>query len=178
MINSEPADTVFSGDPFTLTASAEGLTFSTYQWEIDGVQQSTTTNQLTGTAPELDEGVNSALLPVTLTVITEDGCMLQANTNLVILRGRVQIPGAFTPNGDGINDVFRVYHNTPTISVSQFTIYNRWGKLIFERSDNNGWDGTYQGEPAPSDVYLYHIVYRLGTAGQEQVVRGDVSLIR
>ena len=63
-------------------------------------------------------------------------------------------PDAFTPNGDNSNDTFKIL----AISVKEFklTIYNRWGGLLFESNDvNNGWDGTYKGQPQPEGTYLY-----------------------
>jgi gliding motility-associated-like protein len=177
-INSEPGDTIYVGEPFTLAASADGLSFEEYSWLIDEESILTSENTYEGIAPELPAGETSGMLSITLTAMTSEGCFLETSINLVILQGAVRIPNSFTPNGDGVNDIFRIYYNTPTIIVSQFTVYNRWGKTVFQSSDNQGWDGNYQGEPAPSDVYLYQVVFRLGTFGEEQVMRGDVTLLR
>ncbi|PHN06040.1 choice-of-anchor L domain-containing protein [Flavilitoribacter nigricans] len=177
-IQSSPGDTVFAGEPFTLTATADGMSFAEYEWLIGDDIQITNTGELSSIAPELGANEDFVTLPVSLTVMTEDGCFLSTGITLIIQKGRVQIPNAFTPNNDGINDVFRVYYNTPMITISQFTVYNRWGKTVFQSNDNQGWDGNYQGQPAPSDVYLYHIVFRLGSLGEEQVMRGDLTLVR
>lgn len=86
------------------------------------------------------------------------------------------IPNAFTPNGDDINEVFRVY----SIGINEFEllIFNRWGQLIYQSKDiNEGWDGTYKGNQCQQDVYVYKLIYRgLGLSQQQQV--GRVSLIR
>lgn len=177
-ISSEPGDTIYVGESFTLTATADGLSFTEYIWQIGDEVQTSSSNQLEGIAPSLEPGVDMGTLTVSLVVMTENGCSLQTSITLILLQGKAQIPNTFTPNGDGINDIFRVYYNTPSISVSQFTVYNRWGKTVFQSNDNQGWDGTYQGQAAPSDVYLYHVVFRLGTSGDEQVLRGDVTLLR
>lgn len=71
----------------------------------------------------------------------------------------ILIPNAFSPNADGINDVFR-----PVLSGGydhvQLTIYNRWGEKLFEADNLDGWDGTYMGVPVQTGVYLalIHVV--------------------
>ena len=68
----------------------------------------------------------------------------------------VYIPNAFSPNGNGKNEIFKVIGtNIMSINVK---IYNRWGELVFEWNDiNDGWDGTHQNEPAPSGIYVYRV---------------------
>jgi gliding motility-associated-like protein len=64
------------------------------------------------------------------------------------------LPTAFTPNGDGKNDVFVIR----AIGVKDFkmNIYNRWGEQVFSTTDINvGWDGNYKGSPQPSEAYTY-----------------------
>lgn len=86
------------------------------------------------------------------------------------------IPNVFSPNEDGFNDKFRVVHSG-SIEVKLFNVYNRWGQLVYEsRGDNNGWDGRHNGNLAPSEVYVYHIIFELG--GAEFDERGDLTLLR
>ncbi|MBO4333749.1 MAG: T9SS type B sorting domain-containing protein, partial [Paludibacteraceae bacterium] len=67
------------------------------------------------------------------------------------------IPPYFTPNGDGISDVWKVYGLEKTEN-SKVEIFDRWGKLLFEFNPNSsGWDGTYNGELCPSSDYWYVI---------------------
>jgi gliding motility-associated-like protein len=73
---------------------------------------------------------------------------------------QVFIPNAFTPDGDGINDVLMV-RAQGIRSVKSFRIFNRWGQIVFERNNfspndvSAGWDGMISGKPAPPDVYVY-----------------------
>jgi len=63
-------------------------------------------------------------------------------------------PGAFTPNGDGLNDIFKPEY----IFIKSYSleIFNRWGELLFSTRDiESGWDGTFQGEMAPPDSYTF-----------------------
>ncbi len=66
----------------------------------------------------------------------------------------IYVPNAFTPNGDGVNDVFLVYGTA--IASIRLLIYNQWGGLVFESTDaKKGWDGTYKGSKAPGGAYTY-----------------------
>ncbi len=92
----------------------------------------------------------------------------------------VNIPNAFTPDGDGINDVFFVSLSAVPLNL-QLSIFNRWGELIFESSDPLAqWDGTYQGRPAPQGVYAYQFTYRklADTGVVAERLMGHVTLVR
>lgn len=87
----------------------------------------------------------------------------------------VGIPTAFSPNGDGNNDVLYVLGNLTDID---FEIYNRWGQLVFKTNDpSRGWDGTYNGEPLNPAVFAYHITGR-GPTGETVDRRGNITLVR
>ena len=80
-------------------------------------------------------------------------------------QARVFFPNAFTPNGDGLNDIF-VYEASLLTSV-RFMVFNRWGELLFETDEiDAGWDGSYLGKAAPQGTYLYkmEVVDQLGNA--------------
>jgi gliding motility-associated-like protein len=86
------------------------------------------------------------------------------------------IPNAFTPNGDGLNDVFQPI--TDGNQEFSFSIFNRWGQLLFETSDpDEGWDGSFNGKESEMGTYVYLLktVFSNGTA---RVAQGNVTLIR
>jgi len=86
------------------------------------------------------------------------------------------IPNAFSPNGDGRNDLFRVYNTCP-IEGFEIAIYNRWGGQVYQSDDiNSGWDGRNDGEIAPVGVYVYSV--QIIENGQEKVISGEVNLLR
>jgi len=87
------------------------------------------------------------------------------------------LPSAFTPDGDGRNDVFRVV-NANVQRLLEFRVFNRWGQEVFSTTDiRKGWDGTWGGEAQPMGVYQYLI--RVGYADQTiETYKGDVTLIR
>jgi gliding motility-associated-like protein len=89
-------------------------------------------------------------------------------------------PNAFTPNGDGANDVFRPVFPCEVI-FSNLKIFSRWGALVFEAdTPDEGWDGRINGLDAPSDVYVWRVEYEAVRSGQQQrfVAKGGVTLLR
>lgn len=116
-----------------------------------------------------------------VTVTDEFGCI---STDVVTVTVRnaqcditdVYLPNAFTPNGDGVNDIFIVRSNF--IEELDLIIYNRWGQEIFKTSELNvGWDGTFKGELLPPDSYAYYI-RALCVNAEEYKATGNVTLIR
>ena len=90
---------------------------------------------------------------------------------------KIALPEAFTPNGDGINDVALV-QGWGIKEFLEVKIYNRWGQVVFE-SDNmaTGWDGTFKGEPQGMDTYSYKIK-AISIRNEEMFEKGYITLIR
>lgn len=88
----------------------------------------------------------------------------------------IGIPNAFSPNGDGVNDVIKV--EGQGIVELDFRIYNRWGEEVFH-SDNKdyGWDGIYKGIPQEMDVYVYSAASRF-LDGTRKTLKGNITLLR
>lgn len=87
----------------------------------------------------------------------------------------VFIPTMFSPNGDGVNDVWSVIGSC--INRIETTVYNQWGQMIFQSfNQGNGWDGTYQGSVVPNDQYVYviNVTYDNGTT---ETFSGFVSVV-
>jgi gliding motility-associated-like protein len=91
----------------------------------------------------------------------------------------IWVPSAFSPNGDGRNDVFKAlsYCIIPQYSL---TIINRWGQTVFHTTDiTQGWDGKYQGQPAEIGTYYYFIKAEADIPGANEItLKGDIALIR
>ena len=86
------------------------------------------------------------------------------------------VPNAFTPNGDGKNDV--VYVRSQTVKTLKFYIYSQWGKQLFYSANiANGWDGTSSGSNQPVGVYVY-MVKAIMNDGRELNKKGTITLIR
>jgi gliding motility-associated-like protein len=93
----------------------------------------------------------------------------------------IYVPNAFSPNGDGINDNFKIIfpHSTFNLQHSTLSIFNRWGEEIFKSTDiTQGWDGKKNGNPCQGGVYVYKIVFLVdGVPGNQERV-GTVMLVR
>jgi gliding motility-associated-like protein len=86
------------------------------------------------------------------------------------------IPNTFTPNGDGQNDV--LYVRGIKVEDITFSVYNRWGELVYETKDKTkGWDGYYKGKPAEQGVYGWMVSAKCIT-GDNAFKKGNVTLIR
>ncbi|MCP4440223.1 MAG: PKD domain-containing protein [Aureispira sp.] len=116
-----------------------------------------------------------------LTVTNSFGCVNSDSITLYsvfVLCGEpaIFVPNAFTPNNDGANDILYVRGNN--ITDVYFTVYNRWGEMMFETTDQNiGWDGTYKGKKLPPDAYGYYLQCKC-LDGSEFTKRGNVTIIR
>ena len=114
-----------------------------------------------------------------LTVTDLDGCVNYDTVIVYVLNDVILlIPTAFSPNGDGINDIFRISKHINIERLINFTIYNRWGNLVFETSDiEAGWDGTLKGRGQMLGVYVWY-VKALDYDGNIIVRKGNVTLLR
>ncbi len=92
----------------------------------------------------------------------------------------LQMPNAFSPNGDGLNDFFQpIIENGCNIVSYAISIYNRYGQRVYNGIvPATGWDGTYNGIAVDAGTYFYHLVLEAGTRRERQVRRGDIVLIR
>ena len=127
--------------------------------------------------PDIWGRLEDAKSIITLTVTDAFGCTASSQQELD--PGTcciISFPSAFTPNGDGNNDLFRPifagFHR-----FHEFRVENRWGQTVFQSNSNMvEWDGTLGGTPQDMGVYFYYIKYDCGGSTLEQ--RGDVTLIR
>lgn len=115
---------------------------------------------------------------ITQVVFNENGCTDTAYATVDIKHEyRFYIPNAFTPEGDGLNDVFK-----PAImgvTDYRFLIFDRWGELIYEGNNHKeGWDGTYKGRKCQQDVYVYRLDFRDLVDFKQHSYIGRVTLIR
>jgi len=113
---------------------------------------------------------------VTLKVKTDNGCENTITKKVIIADvSGFFVPNAFTPNGDGQNDVFLAVANN--IGKFEMLIFSRGGALVYQSSDiNKGWDGMFKGTLAESNVYVYKINYTKD--GKSHSLNGSVTLIK
>ncbi len=115
---------------------------------------------------------------VTLIAVNELGCSdtFSLGPYIIVPPAVVFIPSAFTPNSNGMNEIFKVYGTY--ITNVNMQVFNRWGELVYSGDGfNEGWDGSFHGKALNPGVYLYYI--RITTEkGRELRYKGDVTLLK
>lgn len=125
----------------------------------------------------------SPIKTTSYTVIgTDSNACLGIDTVFVIVREptvQLLIPTAFSPNGDGVNDLFRIL-NYYDFNWKEFSIYDRWGELVYDGSANNmmGWDGVFKNREQPIGVYSYYVAGVSKRTNKTLTASGNVTLLR
>jgi len=120
----------------------------------------------------------------TIVVYTDHNCQDSDKVTIKVLcdKSQLYIPNTFTPNGDGQNDIFYP-RGTGLDKIKTFRIYSRWGELVYEKTSitindkAEGWDGTFNGNVLPPDVFVYMIEAQCED-GQTILFKGDITLVR
>ena len=120
----------------------------------------------------------------TLEATNDGGCTSSDSIRIQVICNGANffVPNSFSPNGDGVNDYF-IVNGVGLNVIPSITIYNRWGQIVFQKSNfapnsaSQAWDGTFNGQPAPPDVYVYTIQILCNNATLISY-HGDVTLIR
>lgn len=98
--------------------------------------------------------------------------------SVTISESKLEVPNAFTPNGDGINDVFRVKEGYKSIISFKAAVFNRWGKKLYEWNDPaEGWDGRSGGSDVPDGGYYLHIEAK-GADGRKYHIKKVINILR
>jgi gliding motility-associated-like protein len=121
---------------------------------------------------------------IVLRVANAGGCSSSDTLKVIVScnNSNVFVPNTFTPNGDGINDIFYL-RGSGSFSVRYFRVFNRWGETVFEKKNISvenpslGWNGIYNGKRADGGVYTYYIEV-LCPGGEVLKYIGNVSLIQ
>lgn len=97
---------------------------------------------------------------------------------VTISESKLEMPNAFSPNGDGINDIYKAKDGYQSIIEFHAYIFNRWGQKLYEWDDPaRGWDGKYNGKDVKQGVYFV-LVKAKGADGRTFNIRRDVNLLR
>jgi gliding motility-associated-like protein len=116
--------------------------------------------------------------------VENNGCRATDEMTIFVKRNHpVYVPNAFSPNGDGLNDVFTIYAGPQTARIKSFLVFNRWGETVYTYKDfapNDpaaGWDGTHRGKPMNPSVFTWFAEIEF-IDGYTEVLEGDVTLVR
>lgn len=89
----------------------------------------------------------------------------------------IWLPNAFTPNGDGVNDILKVLGNVNRLQSFELMVFNRWGEIVFQTQDKyKGWNGMHKSGVAEIGTYVYMLNYSLN--GEPVMQKGNVALLR
>jgi gliding motility-associated-like protein len=164
IISAGPDKILLAGDSMILTAKAEGENL-TYSWSPDMFM-----NDATSLTPVIKpiEDIN-----YTFAAESEFGCFNQDET-LIKVVADIFIPNAFTPNGDGKNDTWRIPFLDPAFG-GEVTLFNRLGEVVYHsKATIVSWDGTIKGQRQPAGTYVYIVSIKHSSF----LRTGTVTLIR
>src|SRR6185312_6642588 len=162
--NAGPDKVIIRGQSATLEGKAGGTDVN-YLW-----------------TPSINITGNTSLSPVVnplttqmyvLSVFSDKGCKTATDSVLVKVYQQLYIPNAFTPNGDGINDIWNI-ETLKAYPHAEVKVFDRYGRKIFDNYGQSiSWDGTYKGEMQPAGAYVYLIDLKNNVA----VIKGVLFLI-
>lgn len=159
-------DTIYNGTSIIISANGA----SAYSWS-NGNSTSSIIVSPTQTSTYCVVGSNSV-------ICTDTVC-----SDIVVLTGncdnlKIFIPTGFSPNGDGQNDELKLFA-TAQVEALLFTVYNRWGQIVFETTDiTKSWDGNFNSRPMDAAVFTYTLRYTCKSDNAEEVISGNISLVK
>ena len=181
VVQADTTNAVYEGEVITLNAvtTPSVIPGATYEWFLNGELIATTNTPSSGplNAPEIETAEQLFIYDVVIT--DASGCSAIDTAQVVVLNNPVDVPNAFSPNNDELNQNFTLVSQVP-VTITEFKVWNRWGQLVYDNENGNtGWGGMQKNDPAPSDVYIYRIVWQItGGSGKQYVEKGDVTLLR
>ena len=162
LANAGPDKRTRAGTPVQLDGAASGFDVS-YSWTPSGLSDAAALTPLATPAQTTT---------YTLSVVSAVGCGTSRDDMVVRV---YDIPNAFSPNGDGVNDLWAI-KSADAFANSVIEVFNRYGQVVFSsKGYSNPWNGNYNGKPVPSGTYYYVIDLKSGT---EPNITGWVFLVR
>ncbi len=159
------------GDSFRLQASASNV-LETFFWSPSSIHSLDTILKPFDSQTYSFTGVDSL------------GCSRTITTQVLVRRDNLYFPPTFfSPNGDLINDIYKVYGGSTVVSIDNFMIFNRWGEFmyqstrIFPSDIQEGWDGRFNNKDAPTGDYMFTALVKY-IDGRIERVKGDFVLMR
>jgi gliding motility-associated-like protein len=160
-----PDKSTREGVPVLITGKAAGSGISYYWTPASGLNDATL---LQPTASLTDDK------SYTLNVVSNLGCGFSTDIVFVKVFKKVVVPNAFSPNNDGINDLWRI-NELQTYPDPEVTVFNRYGQAVFQsKGYRTPWDGSFKGKPLPTGTYYYVIDLKIG----DRPMTGWVVMIR
>lgn len=171
-INAGNDTTIYFGDSAFLNATTNAIVNSSYDFSwYEGSNFFCSNCQSIIVSPE---GTTTYIV----VGVNDNGCEFRDTITVYVISPPIHLPDAFSPNGDGVDDVFRPLPLKLNPIEFSFQIFNRWGEEVFSTSKyQDGWNGTYKNVLQPLDVYVY-ILRGVGFDGHVSRLQGNVTLVR
>ena len=168
-VNVSPNQSVYPGQTVTLSVTATSIGLNSIEWTPNIFLNNNTVADPNATPTETTKYY--------VTVTDQAGCSVGDSVTLTILPEVLLIPTAFSPNNDGINDIFRPLNKN--LAKLDLQVYDRWGQKIFETDVlGDGWDGTYKGIKQDLGVYVWQAQYQLKGFDKTFSESGNVTLVK
>ncbi len=165
------------GDTIQLFGVTDSSRIDSVQWFSNGDSTSFANTLGVTIAPPLSSEYR-------IIVMADNGCTATDFIKVAVAYpASVYTPNVFTPNGDGVNDVFMIFTGGNVKQVRKFMIFDRWGnRLLFDgpfapNDPEHGWDGSFNGKPMDAGVYVYYAEVEFSD-GHFEIVKGDFTLLR
>ena len=167
-VNAGPDVSIISGDFTHILATASGGT--NYLWTpADGLSSTTILNPIAKPA---------STTTYVLTVTNDVGCSSYDDIKVIVIPYCIKVKNSFTPNGDGINDLWSVFDKYDCLKNITVHVFNRYGNAVYESKDyRNNWDGKYKGKSLPDGTY-YAVIDFLLVNGKTTTIKTDLTILR
>ncbi|MDT8308799.1 MAG: gliding motility-associated C-terminal domain-containing protein, partial [Bacteroidales bacterium] len=174
----------FIADPETTTIKYPGISFidnstGAYFWQWDFGEPASGVNNYSNLQNPYHEYLDPGMFTVWLVVSDSIGCTDSTSKNVIIEDvPLIYVPNAFSPDGDGVNDIFNPRGYLNDWEFYEFSVYNRYGQMLFITNDPlEGWDGTCMDEMSPSGVYAWLVHVKHKRSKEIIVLKGTVTLL-
>ncbi|MBU3714924.1 MAG: gliding motility-associated C-terminal domain-containing protein [Ferruginibacter sp.] len=170
-VNAGSNQSIFKGQNVQLNASVSGA--NNYLWTSNPLDPSLIPTSIVN--PIVSPSVTTTY---TLTATNASGCKASSDVTITVLSNCINLTNSFTPNSDGINDLWKVFDAFDCLKKVKVAVYNRYGSKVYEsREYKNTWDGRYEGKPVPDGTYYAVVEYTL-VSGKVIVSRTDLTILR
>jgi gliding motility-associated-like protein len=178
-----PVPTVEAGRDQTISVGGTADLVPTISSDVTNVTWNPTTGIFRNSYPGITVKPMSTT-EYTVEVTNRGGCVSKDKVTVFVIcnNSNIFVPNSFSPNGDGMNDVFYP-RGTGVFRIKNLKIFNRWGEIVFDKNDfmanqeRSGWDGTYKGQKLLTDVYVYTLEI-ICDNNAPLVLKGNVALLQ
>lgn len=168
-VNAGPDKNISPGQTVTLNSTNTANGVPTIEWTPDLYLDNPNAEDPRSTPAES--------MVYVIKVTDNNGCELYDTVKVNLLSTNILMPTAFSPNGDGVNDILRPLNSN--LKSLTFQVWNRWGEKVYETNRlDEGWDGFFRGNQQEMGVYVWTAEYQFNDKTTKETAQGNVTLVR